>query len=212
MYDFNKVTIDAKPLSEFDEIYRSLKSLLILKTAAPGKKFSMHVNNKRMCFILFEGTCVVKRSSDSLILSTMHAPGIVGLQDIFHARSDVQVSAISEIEYGFIEAEQIFAYAEQYHLWKNICYMLMLSSTRFTEYQRETVGISNYELICNFLNSLNQESFEIRATTTALDYIQGRCFLSRSGILKTLASLKQGGYIVINKGLLVRINSLPKKF
>ncbi len=106
----------------------------------------------------------------------------------------------------------IFSYVDDNHLWKNICYMLMLSATRFSEYQKETVGISNYELICNLLLSLSAESFEIRATTTALEYIQERSLLSRSGIMKTLATLKEGGYIVIKKGLLISINSLPKRF
>ncbi|WP_374708446.1 helix-turn-helix domain-containing protein [Buttiauxella selenatireducens] len=90
--------------------------------------------------------------------------------------------------------------------------MLMMTVTRFIDYQKETVGISNYELICNLLNSLNNETFEIRATTTALEYIKSRSMLSRSGIMKTLSGLKTGGYITTNKGLLVKLNVLPKRF
>ncbi|CNH93300.1 putative DNA-binding transcriptional regulator [Yersinia aldovae] len=150
--------------------------------------------------------------NDSLILSTIRAPSIVGLQDIFHVKSDVQVFANSDVEYGLMEVNELFSCADAKNLWKDMCYMLMLSSTRFSEYQKETVGISNYELICNLLISLNNEDFEIRATTTALEYIQGRSMLSRSGIMKTLASLKTGGYINIKNGLLIKINSLPKKF
>ncbi|MBE4810073.1 MULTISPECIES: helix-turn-helix domain-containing protein [unclassified Enterobacter cloacae complex] len=162
--------------------------------------------------MLYSGTCLVKRSSDSLVLSTITAPCLVGLHDIYHEKSDVLIHAVSDIEYGITKAKDFFNFVDENHLWKEISYMLMISTTRFSEYQKETVGISNYELICNLLMSLNNESFEIRATTSALEYIQERSSLSRSGIMKILASLRDGGYIVIKKGLLIKINKLPKGF
>lgn len=212
MYDFSKVIEKDAPLVEIEEIFTSIKSIVPSKKGKSGQRFYLDQSDKRMCFLLYSGTCILKRTSDSLILSTIRAPSIVGLHDVFHDKSDVQIITNSEIEYRLLSVDELFAFAEDKHLWKNLCYMLMLSATRFSEYQKETVGISNYELICNFLTSLNNENFEVRATTTALEYIQGRCMLSRSGIMKTLASLKTGGYIIIKNGLLIKINSLPKKF
>lgn len=212
MYDFSKVIEKAAPQFELGDFFSSLKSMCTVKKGKPGQKFNLEHSNTRLCFVLFDGTGLVKRTHDSLVLSTIHGPCLIGLQDIFHVKSDVQVSSTSEMEYSLIVASELFSWAEEKGLWKNLCYMLMLSSTRFSEYQKETVGVSNYELICNLLYSLNKESFEIRATTTALEYIQTRSMLSRSGIMKTLSSLRIGGYIVISKGLLIKINALPKKF
>lgn len=212
MYDFSKVIEKSPPQLEFEDFFTSLKSLCAVRKGKSGQKFNLEQSDKRLCFILFSGTGLVKRVNDSLVLSTIHGPCIVGLQDIFHVKSDVQVSSTSEVEYSLVVASDLFSWAEEKGLWKNMCYMLMLSSTRFSEYQKETVGVSNYELICNLLYSLNKESFEIRATTTAMEYIQTRSMLSRSGIMKTLSSLRIGGYITISKGLLIKINSLPKKF
>ncbi|MBV6817985.1 helix-turn-helix domain-containing protein [Rahnella sp. PD12R] len=212
MYDFSKVIEKASSQFEFGDFFSSLKSLCTVKKGKPGQRFNLEQSDKRLCFVLFTGTGLVKRVSDSLVLSSIHGPCIIGLQDIFHRKSDVQVSSTSEVEYGLVVASELFSWAEENGLWKNLCYMLMLSSTRFSEYQKETVGVSNYELICNLLCSLSTEPFEIRATTTALEYIQTRSMLSRSGIMKTLSSLRIGGYITISKGLLIKINSLPKKF
>lgn len=212
MYDFNKVTEITRSLLEVEVVFTAFKSIIPLKCGKSGQKFYLDHSNKRMCFILFKGVCIVNRSNDSLVLSTIKAPAIVGVQDVFHEKSDAQVSAISDIEYVLMEVDEMFSYADKHDLWKSICYVLMLSATRFSEYQKETVGVSNYELMCNFLRSLSRESFEVRATTTALDYIQGRSRLSRSGIMKTLASLKAGGYIMIKNGLLIEIKTLPKKF
>lgn len=212
MYDFNKVIEKNPPLLEVDYFFDSLKSACKVKKARSGQKFSLEDKNRRLFFILFEGTGLVKRVSDSMVISTIHGPSIIGLQDVFHQHSELQISAATEMEYSLIAVEDFFQWAEDNHLWKNLCYLLMLTITRFSDYQKETVGVSNYELICNLLNSLNNETFEIRATTTAVEYIKSRSMLSRSGIMRTLSCLKYGGYITTNKGLLVKMNTLPKKF
>jgi hypothetical protein len=108
-----------------------------------------------------------------------YGTGFIGPHDIFHAKSDVIISTVGDIQYGMALVDELFSYIGKNLLWENMAYMLMISSTRFIEYQYENVGISNYELICNFLTSLNNESFEIRATTTALEYIQDRTSLSQ---------------------------------
>lgn len=212
MYDINKVAVSTKYISRVQGLFDSLRAFTGSKCGKESQRFSLEKDGKRMCFLLYSGTCVVRRSIDSLILSTITAPGIVGLHDIFHEKSEVMIHAVSDIEYGMTKVDELFCFVENNHLWKNMTYMLMLSTTRFSEYQQETVGVSNYELICNLLTSLNSEIFEIRATTSALEYIQERSSLSRSGIMKTLSTLRDGGYIVIKKGLLIKINKLPKKF
>lgn len=212
MYDINKVITSTKPFNQIQELFSSLKNIAGVKNGRDSQRFHLDKDGLRRCFLLYSGTCVVKRNIDSLVLSTITGPSIVGLHDFFHAKSEVQICAMSDIQYGMPVVDELLNHVEDHHLWKGMSYMLMLSATRFIEYQQETVGVSNYELICNLLNSLNNESFEIRATTTALEYIKERSLLSRSGIMKTLASLRTGGYIVIKKGLLIKINVLPKRF
>lgn len=212
MYDFSKVVERTEPTTSIEEVLNATKLIVPVKQGRSGQRFYLDRSDKKMCLLLYRGTCIAKRTNDSLVLSTIKAPTIFGLHDVFHAKSDVHLLAISDVEYGMIPLDELLSYIDDNNLWKSICYMLMLSATRFSEYQKETVGISNYELICNLLTSLSAESFEIRATTTALEYIQERSLLSRSGIMKTLSSLKVGGYIIIKKGLLIKVNSLPKRF
>lgn len=212
MYDFSKVIAYSKPHTVIEEILASLKPIVPVKVARAGQRFQLEQKDKRICFLLYSGSCIVRRVEDSLVLSTVRAPCFMGLQDIYHAKPDIHILAVSDVEYGVITVDDFFDYADRENLWKTICYMLMLSTTRFSEYQRETVGVSNYELICNLLMSLSIECFEIRASTTALKYIQDRSRLSRSGIMNTLASLKSWGYIDIKNGLLMKINALPKRF
>lgn len=212
MYDINKVISSTGPVECIQALFSDLKSFAGEKYGKESQRFPLDKDGRRMCFLLYSGTCIVKRNVDSLVLCTITGPCIIGLHDIFHEKSDIQVIAVSETQYGIVMVDELLDFVEESHLWRNMSYMLMLSATRFSEYQQETVGISNYGLICNLLVSLNNENFEIRATTTALEYIQDRSNLSRSGIMKTLASLRDGEYIVIKKGLLIKLNTLPKKF
>ncbi|RDL14112.1 helix-turn-helix domain-containing protein [Serratia fonticola] len=212
MYNFSKILQQSMSTPFIDIILNSIKSIIKIRQGRPSQRFYLDQTDKKMCFLLYSGTCIAKRTNDSLVLSTINSPSVFGLHDVFHEKSDIHLLAVNDVEYGMVAVDDFLTYADEHHLWKEISYMLMLSATRFSEYQRETVGVSNYELICNLLVSLSLESFEIRATTTALEYIQERSILSRSGIMKTLSSLKEGGYIVIKKGLLISINSLPKKF
>ncbi|MFT2797380.1 helix-turn-helix domain-containing protein [Serratia sp. N21D137] len=212
MFDFNKLTEHSELTSFIEEILTLLNSRNKLKQGCAGQRLDLKYADKKMCLLLYSGACIVKRTQDSLVLSTIQSPHIFGLQDIFNIKSDMHLLAISDIEYEIMSVDDFLSHADKHDLWKKISYILMLSATRFCEYQKETVGISNYQLICNLLISLSTECFEIRATTTALEYIQERSMLSRSGIMKILSSLKEGGYVTMKKGVLIKINSLPKRF
>ena len=56
------------------------------------------------------------------------------------------------------------------------------------------------------------ENEDLRLLTNACDYIQEKTLLSRSGIMKILSDLKQGGHIVIERGILLEIKKLPEKY
>ena len=212
MYDYSKIVDSRISHLEVEEVFSFIRKICAAKKGRAGQRFSLEQNNEKMCFVLYSGTCLIRRVKDSLVLSTIGASSIVGLYEIYHEKSDIQIIATSDIEFRLLTIDELFKYTDEHHLWKNLCQILLLSVSRFSDYQRKTVGVSNYELICNLLLSLEKESFEIRATTTALEYIKDRCGLSRSGIMKTLSTLKSGGYITIKNGLLININTLPKKY
>jgi len=88
----------------------------------------------------------------------------------------------------------------------------MYMATRYQGYLQQNTLVPTYTLLCNYLRALLEEDFEVRASTTAEKYIKERTNLSRSIIMKTLGELNKGGYIIIKRGLLIKINHLPEKF
>ena len=69
--------------------------------------------------------------------------------------------------------------------------------------------LSCYEIIVHQLIELNNEPEAIKNKITAANYILSRTFLSRSGVMRTLAKLKQLGAIQLHRGILVTMNQLP---
>ena len=56
------------------------------------------------------------------------------------------------------------------------------------------------------------EDARLRNSITAENYIRDKTNLSRSGIMRILSELKEGGYIEINRGILMMVHQLPEKF
>lgn len=206
-----KVTA-VKPIKQIQELLDSFMKVWPICKAKPGQRLQLMLQNKKMCFLLITGECDVKRSGDSMILITIKAPTLLGISDVIPDSSNVIIQAKDSIKYIHIPLSDFLLHVENHNLWKAVSYSLMLVSSRFNDYMKSNLAVSNYELICNQLRSLSDESFETRATTSAVQYIMDRTSLSRSGIMKTLSELNMGEYIVIKRGLLIKINKLPKKF
>ncbi|HGM5490609.1 TPA: helix-turn-helix domain-containing protein [Serratia fonticola] len=214
MDKIDKKGLTSKPVAFMQTLIDSIRSLTTfpVRKAKPGQSFQVLLQGKRMCFLLVQGECIIKRNSDSLILHAMIAPSIAGLSNFTPAPSHLKVQATTAIEYIYIPLDEFYHHVDEHDLWKAVAYSLMHISSRFSEYVKSTSAIPNYELICNLLSALSEEDFETRATVSAVQYILDRTSLSRSGIMKTLAALNAGGYILIKRGLLIKINKLPEKY
>ncbi|CNI11540.1 putative DNA-binding transcriptional regulator [Yersinia aldovae] len=208
----NKAVTTSKPVAHIQALLDSFLTVASLSKARSGKRFQLVSQDKKMCFLLIEGTCDVKRSHDSLILSTIEAPTIVGISDLLSDPYHLIVQASKDIKYIYLPLDEVLLHVENNGLWKHVSYLLMYVSSRFNDYFKSNNSISTYELVCNLLRALSDEDFETRATVPAVSYILERTSLSRSGIMKMLSSLNGGGYIVIKRGLLIRINNLPEKY
>ncbi|HEM8518519.1 TPA: helix-turn-helix domain-containing protein [Citrobacter amalonaticus] len=56
------------------------------------------------------------------------------------------------------------------------------------------------------------EKEELRLAVNASDYIQEKTHLSRSRVMKILSDLRLGDHIVMERGILIRINRLPEQY
>lgn len=208
----SKSVATLKPVSHIEILQNSLGGAHKKLTAKPGQRFQLILSKTKMCFLLFQGKCDVKRQGDALILGSIESPSMIGVSELIPDPSNVVIQATSNIEYLYLPLDEVLQHVDEHNLWKSVSYFLMHVCSRFNEYFKTNSGISTYALICNLLRALNDEDFETRATVSAARYILDRTPLSRSGVMKVLSNLNKGEYIVIKRGLLIRINDLPADY
>ena len=91
--------------------------------------------------------------------------------------------------------------------------MLIYTAGRVYDHCTRISAPTSYDIIRAQLYELMRESNEFRQNITAANYIQSRTFLSRSSVMKILADLKKGGYIVTDRGVLKQIQqNIPLKY
>lgn len=74
------------------------------------------------------------------------------------------------------------------------------------------VARNAYSVIREFLIEIHTLITEHNRDINVYDYIQEYTNFARSTIIKILSDLKKGNYIVIEKGRLVTMNTLPEKY
>ncbi|CAI1709062.1 helix-turn-helix domain-containing protein [Serratia fonticola] len=208
----SKKLIEIKPIAHIQALQNSLLKSHGIRKGKLGQRFPLSVNDQKMCFSLVQGECEFKRRKDGLLFGMVKAPMIIGISKLVIEPDNIIIQATTPIEYMHLPLDDFLSHIETHNQWKPLTYILMYLSARSNEYTQLNTALSSYELICNCLYALIDEDFETRATVSAVQYIIERTQLSRSGIMKTLSELNTGGYIVIKRGLLIKINKLPSKY
>jgi hypothetical protein len=165
-----------------------------------------------MSFILHEGTAALYRGQDHLLMANVKAPLVIGLNLLMESNGELYLQARGVIRYEIVPRSVFEEEIRSKSLWESLAYAYMFSSKRFLQNNFVSSGVSTYDLVRNNLLALMNETEELRLATNACDYIQEKTLLSRSGIMKMLSDLKQGGHIELNRGVLLSINKLPAKY
>lgn len=165
-----------------------------------------------MSFILHEGIAALYRGRDNMLLSNVKAPLVIGLNLLNTTNSDIYIQARGSIQYELLKRTDFADAIRTKNLWESLANTYMFNAQKFLEHNFMTSGVPTYEQVCNSLIALMNENDELRLTTNTCDYIQEKTLLSRSGIMKMLSDLKQGGHIDLQRGVLIAINKLPEKY
>lgn len=167
---------------------------------------------EKLCILLHRGSMAVHRRGDGIVMISESAPFIFGLSNQLNCDNSMYLRTLEACELSFISLVEAQKIISKKNLWKNLCDLLVYTTSRVYEHCAQVHQMSAYDIIRFQLNELLRESDEVRLKTTVPNYIKTRTYLSRSGIMRILSELKTGGYIQVEKGILQGINYLPKKF
>lgn len=201
-----------KPLAEIEQLLRHLTPHANKVETKDRQSLNYIAGGQHNCFLLHKGSVTLYRNIDGMVLNSESAPYIFGIStqllesDYLYIRtqesSDVSVISIEE-------ANKIIASED---LWQSLSTLLIYTATRVYDHCTKISSPSSYEIICYQLYELMSETEKVRNSVSIVSYIKSRTFLSRSTIMKILAQLKTGNYIVTEKGLLKGINNIPSRY
>lgn len=137
---------------------------------------------------------------------------IVGMNILIDTNEGFYMQAHSDVEYEILSNKSVIDIIERENLWKEAAYFFMFGVQRLLEAHQTSAGRTTYELIKQNLMSLMAEKDELRMMVNACDYIMDKTHISRSRVMKILSDLKTGDYIVIERGVLIKINKLPETY
>lgn len=183
-----------------------------IKRILPRRRLSFHVGNKRFCYVILKGSGAVYRSSDDRLIATVSGPALLGLSNTHKKETDAYIKTQVLCEVVILETEAVYNIINANQLWEPLAkYMMGLAGKLFHSGEQLSAP-SAYDLIRAQLYELINEPPFIRENTTVERYIREKTHLSRSGVMRILAALKEGGFIEMNRGKLITISKLPEKF
>lgn len=151
------------------------------------------------------------RRGDGIVLNSESAPFILGVSSQFSSEH-LYVRALETSELAGVSLERFNSVIAQHNLWEPFSHLLIYTASRVYEHCSRISQMSAYDIIRFQLVELMQEPEAIRLNTTAAAYIQSRTWLSRSGIMRILAELRTGKYITMERGVLLDVHHLPRKY
>ena len=201
-----------KPVADIDKIIEQISPFAKSFQANKGEILRYYSGSKRTCYLLHQGSVTLNRRGDGMVINSEQGTCILGVSNQFSQAENLYLRVTENAQMSRLPLERFNLLIESFVLWESLCKLLIYTASRVYEHCTLISQMSSYEIIRFQLQELMSESDRIRTSMTAANYIKSRTYLSRSGIMRIIAELREAGYIELNRGVLVAINHLPLKF
>jgi len=195
-----------KPETHFNALIKAVSDSKRIQSAKPRQLITLEKQTEPVTFILHEGVVAIYRSSDRHLIKYIRAPMITGMNELIDTNDGIFIKAYKSVSYEILPTKEMLDIISTQGLWKDASYCYMYAVRQLLLAHYSSVGLSTYELIRLNLISLMNEDEALSDHVNVSDYILEKTRLSRSRVMKILGDLRIGGYIEINRGILIKIN------
>ncbi|EKS7198444.1 TPA: helix-turn-helix domain-containing protein [Enterobacter ludwigii] len=209
--DVKSTVMDLKPYAHIDKLISAVLPFTKRHILAKGEIIQYHNNDVRLCFLLLHGSVALHRRGDGIVLNSESSPFILGVSSQFSSEH-LYVRALETSEIAHVSLDNFNKIVAEKNLWEHFSKLLIYTASRVYEHCAQISQMSAYDIIRFQLVELMQEPDAVRKNITAAAYIKSRTYLSRSGIMRILAELRTGKYITMERGVLLEIRHLPRKY
>ncbi|HBU5876962.1 TPA: helix-turn-helix domain-containing protein [Klebsiella pneumoniae] len=205
------LALELKPFRHIEALIKHVLPAAERVVIGRGDVVHYYKDDIRQCFLLLQGSVALHRRGDGIVLNSESAPFILGVSSQFSSEH-LYVRALETSEIARVPLDCFNHIVAQLDLWEHFSKLLIYTASRVYEHCAQISQMSAYDIIRFQLVELMQEPDAIRQKITAAAYIKSRTYLSRSGIMRILAELRTGKYITMERGILLDINHLPRKY
>lgn len=205
------LALELKPFRHIEALIKHVLPAAERVVICRGDVVHYYKDDIRQCFLLLQGSVALHRRGDGIVLNSESAPFILGVSSQFSSEH-LYVRALETSEIARVPLDCFNHIVAQLDLWEHFSKLLIYTASRVYEHCAQISQMSAYDIIRFQLVELMQEPDAIRQKITAAAYIKSRTYLSRSGIMRILAELRTGKYITMERGILLDINHLPRKY
>ncbi|MFK3658907.1 helix-turn-helix domain-containing protein [Scandinavium sp. NPDC088450] len=201
-------------LSHMNETFPFAKTLVEallpfaeVKRYPKGTRINILNGETRVCQLILSGSIEIRRKSDNLLIVTLLPPNILGL-----SVREIYVITKESCQVATLPLDEAYRHFSELGLWETVAQHLLAVTNKLYSYSKQLSAPTVYEIICFKLVELMNEPELIRTNIAVERYIREKTHISRSSVMKILADLKTGGYIVLEEGRLLEIRHLPSKY
>ncbi|MBM3070837.1 helix-turn-helix domain-containing protein [Lelliottia sp. RWM.1] len=206
-----KRAFELKPFDHINNIIAHTLPFAEHITLPKGENIHYYHNSARQCFLLLQGNLALHRRCDGTVLNSESAPFVLGVSNQFSSE-DLYVKVLEKSEIARISLAYFNQIVANKNLWESFSNLLIYTASRAYEHCVKIAQASAYDIIRFQLVALMNEQDTYRKNITAVAYIKNHSNLSRSGIMRILAELRTGEYITMQRGVLLEIRHLPRRY
>ncbi|EML2066300.1 helix-turn-helix domain-containing protein [Enterobacter asburiae] len=196
-----------------DLIFEKLDPWLNYQPFPPGYRISFSRDTAPRLYFIRTGVISVSRQPDDILIDIITAPTLRGLIPLHPESSSVYtLKVMLSAEIAVMDREEFYKKLTEFNLWENFSRHLQLSCSAAVEVILKLTSPSVYDGVRFQLYELMGKPEQVRNSISAETYIRGKLRFSRSAVLRVLADLKTGGYIVMERGYLKEIRKIPRRY
>lgn len=194
------------------ELVTKLLPFSVKKTYPARRTLTISSEGVHFCYLISKGSVELHRQNDDRVVGYGNAPIILGLGNNTQMYNGSYIRTLTNCEIGILSSSEALELINRENLWRPLSEHLLIIAAKLYTISQHLSAPTIYEIIRAQILELMSEDQATKDSTTVENYIRNKTNLSRSGIMKILSSLKTGGYIELERGKLIKINSLPKKY
>lgn len=195
-----------------EELVEKLSPFVNFETHPVGKVFHFGIEGQRYCYLLRSGVVTLSHGADNVLLALINAPVLLGAGTLLGQEMNLTITTHQPSEIAILTMDEISSLLSREALWETFSKQMQVSINKLMIATSRLTLTDSYALLCAQLIELMSEPESFREGITAERYIRSKTRLSRSGVMKILSDLKAGGYILLEDGVLKKLNKLPAKY